>query len=368
MPKEKGISHHQLINLIITFLIGTFIIVGSRTIAPASNSGWAIVFANIFPSLLLAFILITLQKRFPGKTLVEYNEIILGKFLGKVLNISYLLYFIFLLSLIGDNLVFIYTDLFYSATPPSVFYVTLYFLCLMAALGGITNVARLGEIGTPFLLAIVLITSLMVFLSPETDLGNLFPLFTEGTKPILQSFWYNFTFPFGEIIVFTMFLPSVGKEKDLFKSMSKGIIIGGAIMLMVSIRNIAVLGPGRLENVSYASAEAIRLIELAGFLERVESVVVIFWVVGVLIKALVVFYAAGLAASQIIKVKNINLFWLPIIALAFAANHFLTPSQFEVIKINYAVYPYFIVLQIIVPVFLLLVAKLRGLKTKEQSP
>jgi len=212
MSRQEQINSHQLISLTIILLIGTSIIVGSKTLGPAGRSAWVAVILAILGSIALAFILNALQQRLPGKNLAEYSEIILGKFLGKLLNFFYLSYFIFLFALITDNLTFIYTTLFYVKTPTWFFDLSLYVLCLAAVIGGVTTVGRLAEIASPLMIFFILLTTILALLSPNANFSNLFPLFTEGFWPILKASWQTFAFPFGEMIALAMFLHAFPKK------------------------------------------------------------------------------------------------------------------------------------------------------------
>lgn len=367
MSDNNQLTDSQLINLVIIFLLGTYIIVGSRTLIGTGTGAWTALILAVFPGILLAFILQALQKRFPGKTLVQYNEIILGKFLGNFLNLVYILYFIMLFNLISNNLAFIFTTIFYVQTPVWVFIFTMFIMSVSLVLGGLTTVGRMSEIATPFLIILIAITTFLALASPTTSITNLFPLFSEGIKPILQSAWFTFAFPFGETIVFVMFLPYVKGQQKLAQNMIIGMIIGGFILLMTIIRNLLVMGSSMLQNSNYSSAHVTRLIELGGFIERVEIIIIVGWVFSIFMKGSIALLASGLAISQTFGLKNKNLIWPAILLITLIINHFLIGDQFTVIEINKKIYPYMVILQLFIPILLLLIAKLRGLKIKNQA-
>lgn len=182
--------------------------------------------------LILALILSALHNISPGKTLAEYSQIILGKPLGKLLCFAYLLYFLYLFSLITADLALVYSNLFYTRTPIWVFYLSLYFLCLMAVLGGLQAVRRLGELATPFLILVVFVVTLTLLLSPNISFARLFPLLIPNYKPILQGAWLNFNFLFGNILIFAMLIPYIQGKQGILKDLAKGIFLGGGLVIL----------------------------------------------------------------------------------------------------------------------------------------
>ena len=367
MPRKEQLSGNQLTNLVIIFLLGTSVITGSRVLVSAGRSAWAALLLAAAGAVPLILILGALQKRFPGKNIAEYSEIILGKFLGKFLNLVYLIYLLLLLVLISDNLSLIYTALFYIRTPTWFFDLTLYLLCFLGAWGGLNCIGSLAEIASPLIGLVIILTSILAFISPTAEFNRLFPMLTEGLKPILQAAWFTFAFPFGEIVVLATFFSAVEKGKSIVMPFLKGLVAGTAIYLFTAVRNLVVLGPEVLGLQSFPSATVVRMIQVGGFIERVEAFIVIFWVLSIFMKAVIVFYASSLFAVQIFPVKNKMLFWPLIILIAFLVDVYLINTQFLINYINENIYPYMVVLQIFAPAFLLLVAQFRGLKAKERG-
>lgn len=367
MSRKEQLTNNQLTMLVAILLLGTSIITGSRPLGPAGKSAWAALLLAVVGAIPLIFILGSFHKRFPGKNLAQYNEIILGKFLGRFLNIVYLIYLIFLLILVTDNLSLIYSTLFYIRTPTWFFDITLYLLCFVGALGGLVCIGRLAEVAAPLMILFILLTSFLAFMSPATDWNALFPMFAEGLKPILQAAWFAFSFPFGEIVILATFFSVIGEKQNIAKPFLKGLALGAGVYFLTIIRNLVVLGSEALGMQTFPSATVVRMIQVAGFIERIEAIIASFWVLSIFMKAVIVFYAASLFAVQIFSVKNKMIFWPFIILIAFLGDVYLINTQFLVNYINENIYPYMVVLQVFVPAILLLIAKFRGLKTKEQS-
>lgn len=166
-------------------------------------------------------------------------------------------------------------------------------------------------------------------------------LATVGAVPliiILEAAWLAFSFPFGEIIVLATFFSAVEKGQSIVKPFLKGLAVGATVYLLTVVRNLAVLGPELLKISSFSSAKVVRLIQVTGFIERVEAIIVIFWVLSIFMKAVIIYYAASLLATQIFSVKNKMIFWLFIISIAFLTDVYLINTQFLLIYISENVY------------------------------
>ncbi|MFZ5944673.1 MAG: GerAB/ArcD/ProY family transporter [Bacillota bacterium] len=85
------ISSSQLTFLIIGFTIGSSVIFCPGQ--AAGHDAWLAVLAGLGAGLFFAIIYTALASRFPGKTLAEFNDLVYGPYLGKVISLGYLWYF-----------------------------------------------------------------------------------------------------------------------------------------------------------------------------------------------------------------------------------------------------------------------------------
>ena len=89
------LSPYQIAMIVIMTLIGVGIFsLPSQLAETAGTDAWFIIILGGLVSLVFINIIIALGNRFPGRTLPEYIEKILGKFFGKIIIIAYIVYFI----------------------------------------------------------------------------------------------------------------------------------------------------------------------------------------------------------------------------------------------------------------------------------
>jgi spore germination protein KB len=59
----------------------------------AGRDCWLSLITALLPALFIGYIVASLSRLFPGKTLIEYSELIVGKWMGKGLALLFLIYF-----------------------------------------------------------------------------------------------------------------------------------------------------------------------------------------------------------------------------------------------------------------------------------
>ncbi|MBP3962578.1 GerAB/ArcD/ProY family transporter [Paenibacillus lignilyticus] len=102
---EKGeINTRQFTGLVMLFCLGsTILIVPSALTAIAKQDGWISAIVGFGLGLLLFFMINALGTRYPNQSLMEYSEVILGKWLGKAIGLSYISFYFILAALVLRN-------------------------------------------------------------------------------------------------------------------------------------------------------------------------------------------------------------------------------------------------------------------------
>src|SRR5213595_2042998 len=91
---EKGkINSGEFLVLVTTFTIGSAILVAPAPIAVmAKQDAWIAAVFTLLISLFFIFVFNQLASLYPSMTYVEYNEKILGKWMGKLASLPFLFY------------------------------------------------------------------------------------------------------------------------------------------------------------------------------------------------------------------------------------------------------------------------------------
>ncbi|MFC6601558.1 GerAB/ArcD/ProY family transporter [Ectobacillus funiculus] len=154
-----------------------------------------------------------LYHQYEGLPLTQYVRSILGKYLGSLLALLYIFYFFYLSARVLRDFGDLLLTSTLEATPMLVINSLLMLVIGGAVYYGLEVVGRTGEIILPFMTFLALITGIAILFSHIFHIENLLPVLEGGWKPVMKAtFPLTVTFPFGEIIVFSMILPYVNEQ------------------------------------------------------------------------------------------------------------------------------------------------------------
>ncbi|MGM7721351.1 GerAB/ArcD/ProY family transporter [Metabacillus sp. Hm71] len=358
---KQSISALQLFYVIIGFEVGNKLIFGGG--APAKQDAWLTILFGMLCGLILMWIYVKLSDYYPGDTLIQMIPKIVGKFLGYPLILYYLCYFTFLASTACRD----FSDLIYSTilveTPMPVITVSFMVLMIYCLRGGVEVFARMGEAVFPIYIFSLIVIWILLFTVKGFNIGNLTPIFGDGVKPVLKTvFPIELTFPFGETVIITMFLPLLNKKKHARKAGMAIILIGGFLLVINTILNIAVIGPEIYSKSPYPLMRATRMVSIADFLERFDALVILMMVAGVFFKVGGWMYGVSVGIAQLFNLKDQRSINLAIGTIIIPLSFLYASNYIEAREVGEAfIQPFLhIPLQIIIPILLLLIAFIRN--------
>ncbi|GJM79480.1 hypothetical protein HMSSN139_19760 [Paenibacillus sp. HMSSN-139] len=105
--RPKPISPRQMFILTFGLTVGTSILVTPAGLAHmAREDAWIASLISLMINLVMVALYIVLARLYPGKSLFEINEAVLGKWPGKLISLLYLFYFLILTGTLLGNLSF----------------------------------------------------------------------------------------------------------------------------------------------------------------------------------------------------------------------------------------------------------------------
>lgn len=309
MKIEKGIiSSSQLTVLIIGLLEASTLTVTYIGII-TKQSTWIVFVAGFIVMFIMLLVYTELNKKFPYRNLIEINDEIYGRYLGKMLSILYIYYFWVIISTnlryVGD---FFSTYLF-PETDIRVFIVVITLVCAYTIKNGLEVIARLSVI----LMSMILVVSLFltVLVTPYFKISNFLPVIEIGLKQFIEGTNIMVSIPLGEIIAFTMIFPYVNKQIQVRKAAFIGYIIGGVFFLIFIVRNTAVLG--NLGSIHILpSYQVAKLINIEEVITRAEILVAITLLFIIFLKINIFYYATVLSIAQTFKLHSYNPLIVPV--------------------------------------------------------
>ena len=153
---------------------------------------------------------------------------------------------------------------------------------LMAVSLGLEVIARSSEIFLPWVVFLLLI--LIVFLVPQIQFDRIQPVFESGTKAILHGSLSIISIPYLELTVFLMLYPYVNHPEKIGPSYLKGGVLGGLVIIIVTMLCVFVLGWDFTARHTFPSYTLAKKIQVGEFLQRIEVLVAVIWFLTIFFK------------------------------------------------------------------------------------
>lgn len=358
MNKET-ISDKQGISLIIMFIIGTSSII--VTGLDAKKDLWLATILAICMALLMVLVYARLHYIFPGKDLFDILEICFGKFIGKGIGLLYTWFAFHLTSLILRDFGEFYTVVATPETPMIVTMIITAFLSTWILKEGIEVLGRFSEF---FLIPIVSLTFITILLLiPDMHINNIRPMFYEGIKPIIKGALGAFSFPFAEIIIFTMIFSTLKWKKSSYKVYIPGLLIAGVVIFFTSLTNVLVLGVITASNMYFPSYISATRVNVGEFLQRTEILIAFIFLIGGFVKMSICLLAACKGITKIFSYQDYRFIVTPLTLLLINLAYLISDNTREFYKWSLEIWPYYAFLfQVILPVFIFIAAEIKKQK------
>jgi len=326
MPEHGKISVRQFMVLVTLYTIGSAILVIPSAIAAyAKQDAWIAAIVGVGAGLLLVWLYLAVGNLFPHMTLMELNEKLLGKWLGKTVSLLFT------------------TTLFVSAPPFILFYLGNFmttqilpqtpiqainiFFAIIVVMGmrlGLETLARSAEILFPWF--VLLFIGLVLFISPQIKLENLSPVLGTGVKPLLPATLSFLSIAYLPLVVFLMIFPYVNQQQEARKAFFIGSLAGGLVMIIMIALAILVLGADITERQMYPSYALAKKINVGNFLQRIEAIMAVMWFISLYFKLTFYFYSAVVGFSQIFNLKDYRPLVLPFGMLLVVLSLIIVPN------------------------------------------
>jgi len=351
--------------LIITIILSTVILfVPSATAEKAKQSAWIVPIVASLAGVVTLWLVTHLGRRFPSYTLPEYIQIILGRFLGKLLGVWYLVGFLCGCILIARQFVEFISITLLPGTPPMVISLAFVLVGVYAASKGLEVIARMNQFVFPLLFTALLVSFILGWF--KIDLIRLLPLLEEGIKPIIAASWTPASW-FGEVIFIAFIYPQINKPKEIFEKGLIGLLISTTLSILMILFTISIFGSVLTSTLTFPFWSVIRFLEFGKYVQRLESYLVIIWITSMVIKISLFTYLASFITTQVFPVKyKIVLYPLGGIVVIGSVYGFKNIEQFINILINF-VPPLGLLGEIGFPLLFLIVAILRGKKEGDRN-
>jgi spore germination protein KB len=362
---EKGkISNWQTLLLLIATVLPTVIFsLPALTVAAAQEDAWLSVIIAAIAGIVVILTTVFLGRKFPGKTIVEYCEVITGKIPGKLIGLIYIWFFLYMTALTAREFSEFMVTVFMDEMPTIIFIATLIFACALAIYQGLEVIGRINEVLIMLVIGFFLLSMLMTM--SELQPFRILPILANGIIPVLKGS-IHVAGRMGEVFVIAFLLPYMNRTTKAGRTGIISVLVLAFLFILsiiVSVLCFGALETGRLLFPNYMVA---RNIIFPDVLERQESMFMLIWVTGTFLKLTICYYITVLATGQWLNLGSYRPLILPLGTIIVVLSFIIHVSIAELVAFLDKIWgPYAFSIELGIPVILLILAVIRrkGVKT-----
>lgn len=300
---EKGrISSRQFFFLILTLIISASLFnLPSIIISRTKQDVWIVMLIALGIDAVVAVVLYVLGLRYPNQTMFEYSEEILGRFLGKGVGLIFVLFFLLTTAVDLQITTSLLTTAVMPETPQTVFYLIMLIVAAYAVNAGLEPIGRLSELVGPLVLFTIL-SSLALNVN-HIKLENLKPVFQLSIREDLQ----NSLLPgsiYGTCIIMGVFMAYHNNPKDTLKAKLGGVVTGNLLIILNLLVVITVFGANLCTELRFPLYSLAQMIKVGDFFERLEPLIMIFWIAAGFLSITMLYYVSTLGFAQLLNLPD----------------------------------------------------------------
>ncbi|WP_243291713.1 GerAB/ArcD/ProY family transporter [Bacillus sp. FJAT-47783] len=279
MARSKAsITSAQLFFIIVSTQIGVGILSLPYDVHQVAKSdSWiSIIIAGVAVQLIYV-LMYFLCKRFPLFNLYEFSPQIVGKWLGRGINILYIIYFILTCSLIIDLWSVTLKTWVYFETPQWVFLLMGSIIVIYFSSQTIQVIARFQMFVSVFLIVLVV---LVIFSFEYVDFRYIFPVGQSGIKNILLGSDKSIIAMVGLEVLLFVFPLVEADRKSIFKTVTFANLFVTSYYLFTVVVSLLTFSPEELNIIPEPVLFMLKAINLT-VVERIDLLFLSIWIVSV---------------------------------------------------------------------------------------
>lgn len=325
---EKGIiTVRQFVILVSLTVIGDSLLVMPGILSTlAFQDAWLSAIIGLLLGVPVIGVYCVAARCYPKLNLIEKLQKVFGKWIGALLSLLFLFHTLITSGVVlreaGD---FIVTHTL-PQTPMYAVVILLSIIVAMAIKLGVESFMRTAELLIPVFVLFFLFFCLALL--PQINFKELLPIYNNGFLPIARGTFISVTFTFVEASALLMITPYVKREGagTLSKSFMIGAIFGGLVLIVVTVLTITVLGPHMTERQMYPSYTLAKKISIGNFIERLEAVIAIMWLITNFFKTLLHAFALNAGLSNLLRLDDYRLLVYPLTIIVLVVSLAISPN------------------------------------------
>ena len=304
MKTRIRISQEELFFAIVQSMIGVGVLaLPYHAAQTAGSDGWITVL--LFGMSLQLFVLLfwLLHRQFPNQTLFDFSTLVLGKPLGKLLHIAYILYFLIIVSYIFNIMNDILIRWILPETPQWIMLLMAVTLLIYGCVGTIKNIIAVYSFVFLFILSLCVI-SLMTFLDPIIDIRYLFPIASAGWRDILFGTGHILTAYIG-FETLLIYLAFIKKPESLssIKGASIAVLFVTLFYTVIVLISMMIFSPTEIQIIPEPVLYMLRTISVT-VIQRWDLIFLTIWTTVVATTALSYGFLGSMGIGKLFQMKH----------------------------------------------------------------
>lgn len=298
MISEGKFGVAEAVSLVSLFLLGQlFLTFQAPIIEGAAQAAWMAMTLASLIGLGAFIVVILLMERFPGQSIIEVGEELVGPVFNTVFSLVYLSFFIALTALVLRQFSERVVSLFIGEMPISLAVLPFLAGMLTVAYLGLETLARGARLFIWVIIPGFLLLLIMTFPFWETYL--LVPVWGLGPERVVLTGLRGSGF-FAELFILALIYPALPRDKFRQIGLASWGISAVTLVLGIVGLSLAFGYPMALE-LALPTFELARLIYFGRFVQRLETVFAIVWILAALAKLSLGLYLCSTISARMLK-------------------------------------------------------------------
>lgn len=298
------LSGSQMIWIIVTTEVVSLIEINiTPAILISKQDAWLSMLVAGGIGIALTFLVVHLSILHPNQTLTQFSQALLGKWLGRLIVLPYLIAWYTLSAYLLRSFPGFLQPILINRTP--LWMIMILLLGLMVYLtysAGVTGIGRFSEIVGPIIIFVLIVS--FILNAGKADWYHLLPIYADtGWVNIVKgslrpSFWFAGPFTLLVIVAFMQ-----NPQKALSKSML-GVGITVVIVFTATLMVLMIFGPNLAAKIRFSYFMYVRTIDVLNFIQNVDIFTIFVWIFGVTAQLSLFLFVASYETAQLFHVKN----------------------------------------------------------------
>lgn len=369
MEQSREITLVQIATILISTIVGVGVLHLPLITVQAANTGAPfLTFLASIIAFIGLFLITKLGMQFPEQTIIEYSEVILGKWIGRIYSLCVILFFSILTALASREFGEVVVSAVLKETPIEVTVIVMLLLAAIFSRVDLNIFAYIHNFYVPAIIFPALIIVVFSFKNANTlYLQPIFyPIFSNDLSGVLIGILTVAALFQGSFII-SILIPSMQKPKKAMRAALWGMSISSGLYIITVIATLSVFGAWEMKNLMWPTLELARSTFLPGnVLQRLDVIFLAVWVTAVFTTILSSYMFTAQAISKLFNFTDHKLFSYFILPLLFLIA-MIPRNVIQMYVVIKSIGRFGLIITIVFPALLLIIAKIRKLPEKREK-